>query len=37
MKKILQNPIIQNHIIPTLIVGGWILALLAIALITEQL
>jgi hypothetical protein len=37
MKKILQNQIIQNHVIPTLIVGGWILALLAIALITEQL
>lgn len=33
MKKILKNPIIQDHVIPTLIVVSWFSVLLIVALV----
>ena len=32
MKKIIKNPIIQDHVIPTLIVLGWFSMLLVLAI-----
>ena len=32
MKKIIKNPIIQDHVIPTLIVVGWFSMLLVLAI-----
>ena len=32
MKKIINNPIVQDHVIPTLIVVGWFGLLLALAI-----
>lgn len=33
MKKIFKNPIIQDHVIPTLIVVSWFSVLLIVALV----
>ena len=33
MKKIINNPIVQDHVIPTLIVVGWFSVLLVLAVI----
>ena len=35
MKKILKKPIIQDHVIPILIVSGWFLIIAVIALMTK--
>tara|TARA_R110001632_G_scaffold200261_1_gene322877 strand:- start:484 stop:591 length:108 start_codon:yes stop_codon:yes gene_type:complete len=35
MKKLLKNPTMKEHVIPTLIVGGWFLIIIAISLITK--
>lgn len=32
MKKIINNPIVQDHVIPTLIVVGWFSVLLILAI-----
>jgi hypothetical protein len=36
MKKIIKNPIIQDHVIPTLIVVGWFSILLVLAIMVTN-
>lgn len=36
MKKIIKNPIVQDHVIPTLIIVGWFGLLLALAIMVTN-
>jgi hypothetical protein len=36
MRKIINNPIVQDHVIPTLIVVGWFSILLLLAIIVTN-
>lgn len=36
MKKIIKNPIVQDHVIPTLIVVSWFSVLLVLAIMVTN-